>query len=90
MACLALDPPPIPTLPAPLTLGLGFPIPDFNPKLCCKLLPPEVRAAIKAAQDAIPPLPPLVLNPALVAVINGYISQINAYKLALPFECPFE
>jgi hypothetical protein len=84
MACI-----PIPTV-APPTLGLGLsllppalPSINFGADLCCKLLqfsivPPPI------------PLPPLVLNPAVLAALGPVFAAINAYLDALPLDCPLE
>lgn len=82
MACIELGLPEAPTLPDPLTLGAELPGFEFDPKLCCKLLPFPL---------AVGPLPfGVVLSAAIVATINGYIDAYNSYHLAIPFPCPFE
>jgi hypothetical protein len=84
MPCLPITLPSIPTIPSPLTLGIGLPSASFDPKLCCKLLPfPIVTPPI--------PLPPGVFNPAVVAVINAQLSALTAtYFNLLPLKCPRE
>lgn len=84
MACVIL-----PSV-APPTLGLGLsllppalPSVSFNANLCCKILqfsivPPPI------------PLPPLVLNAAVLAALGPVFAAINTYLDALPIDCPLE
>lgn len=83
MACLPLETPPFPELPFPLTLGAAIPSFDFDPALCCKLLPFPV---------SVPPvpLPPGTINPAIMAIIQANLQSMGAYFDALPFKCPRE
>jgi hypothetical protein len=81
MPCLPIASLPIPELPFPLTIGPPIIDIEFDPKLCCKLLPfPLVVPPI--------PLPPGTLNPAIVAVIQAQLASMNTYFDALPFKCP--
>ena len=83
MPCIVLPLPQLPTLPSPLSISLGFPfaLPDFS--FCCKLPPLPI---------SIPPLPipSLILNPGVIATLNGFITAANAYLNALPISCPLE
>lgn len=84
MACITVPIPAIPTLPSPLSLSLPPlpPIPGL-PEFCCKLPPIE-----------LPPIPievpTTVITPAVIATLNGFITQANNYLAALPFDCPLE
>jgi hypothetical protein len=81
--CLKIPIPPIPTLPPGLTLGVPIPVVSFDPALCCKILPfPLVTPPI--------PLPPLVLNPAVIAIINEKLTALNAYFDQLTIDCLLE
>lgn len=83
MACLPLPTVPFPELPFPLTLGAAIPSFEFDPNLCCKLLPfPVVIPPI--------PLPVGVLNPGVVALVQANLQSMTAYFDALPFKCPRE
>lgn len=84
MACVEFPLPTLPTLPVPLTLGIELSLTlALDIDFCCKIvsIPPFTIAL---------PLPPLVLNPAFIATLNGFIASINAYHDALSFDCPFE
>jgi hypothetical protein len=74
---------PLPTLPAPLSLSPPVPpaLPGI-PGLCCKL---PISLAIPPI-----PIPSAVLNPAVIATLNGYIAVMKAYLRALPLPCPKE
>lgn len=85
MACVDLPLPTLPTLPVPLTLGvsLSLSLPPLGLDFCCKILAlPSVSIPI--------PLPTLVLNPAFIATLNGFIASMNSYHDAITFSCPFE
>lgn len=84
MSCIPIPHVPTPTLPFPLTIGLP-PLPGFSGEinLCCKILAIDI--------PPLPlPIPPLMINPAVVEVIKSTIATINAYIDKLPFDCPLE
>jgi hypothetical protein len=83
MACIPIPAVPLPELPFPLTFGVTTPPFDFDPALCCKLLPFPI---------ALPPIPlPLgTLNPAVVGVIMANLQAMNDFVDALPLKCPRE
>jgi hypothetical protein len=83
MPCITTPTLPVPQLPSPLSLALTLPSLSVSVGFCCKLPIPPV---------AIPPipLPALVLNPAVIAVLNGYIKAAVEYVSAIPFECPLD
>jgi hypothetical protein len=83
MPCLQVPTPALPELPSPLSIDLPeLPsVPSIG--LCCKL--------------PIPPIPPipiaipaLILNSAVIALLNGYIKQATDYINSIPAECPLE
>ncbi len=84
MPCLTIPVPTLPTLPSPLSLSPPPlpPIPNL-PNICCKLPPLPI---------SIPPIriPSLILNPAIIATLNGYIAAAQAYLVAMPIACPIE
>lgn len=87
MACIPLPKLDLPTLPAPLSLTPPAPPTvsiDANLPFCCKV-------ASLAGSFSIPiPIPPLVLNPAVIAIINAALGAVDAYLDALPLSCPKE
>lgn len=86
MACVKLPTPPIPELPAPLSLKAPIPKPPPIPGLpnfCCKL--PPVKIPIPPI-----PIPALVLNPAVIALLNQHIKTVLSYINSLPLNCPLE
>lgn len=89
MGCLVLPIPPLPTLPP--GIGLGIPIPgppDLNlPDFCCKS--PDINKFIKANTPPLP-YPYVLLNPAVIATLNGYITAVNTYLRSIPINCPLE
>jgi hypothetical protein len=82
MPCIALPPPPIPTLPPGISIPVFSPpvIPGFG--LCCKFPIPQF------------PFPAGVLTIPFPAVImtafNGYMTQIQAYWDLLQINCPLQ
>lgn len=85
MACDPLDLPPIPGLPAPLTIAPPTlpAIPEGDLKFCCKIL--ELPVA-----PELPPLPTGVLNAGVVEVLKQSIAAVQTYLDALPLDCPRE
>lgn len=84
MPCITTPTLPVPQLPAPLSLALPtLPGISVDVPFCCKLPLPPV---------AIPPipLPAILLNPAVIATLNGYIKAAVEYISAIPFECPLD
>lgn len=84
MACIPLPAVTPPVLPAPFSIAPPAP-PAISVALtaCCKLsvIPPLT----------IPiPIPPLVLNPAVIATINAALQTVDAYLDALALPCPRE
>lgn len=85
MACTPTPTLPVPELPFPLSLDLPGGLPSFSGDLtvCCKIL-----------EFAIPPvpipLPPLVLNPAVNAILKSNIAAAQAFLDKLSFSCPKE
>lgn len=82
--CLKLPTLPIPQLPAPLTLTLPA-LPELPglPAFCCKLPPLPI---------SIPPIPipSLILNPAVIATLNAFITSALSYINSLAISCPLE
>lgn len=85
MSCIDV---PVPTLPSlPPGVSVSFAVPGFSTSVdlsfCCKAPPLPI---------SIPPVPILstVLNPALIATLNGYIAAVNAYLNSIPINCPWE
>jgi hypothetical protein len=84
MPCTPLPTLALPTLPAPLTLTPPAPPSiDFDPSLCCKLLPFPVTTPPV-------PLPVGVLNPAVVAVLTQQMAAAQSFLDSLSFSCPRE
>jgi len=86
MACLPLPDVDLPTLPSPLTItppspSLGA---DVSAELCCKLVSFDLSVFI------VIPIPPLTINPAVIALINEALDKIDAFLDALPLDCPRE
>lgn len=83
--CLKSPIPTLPTLPPPLTLDLAVPpvVVAGDLTFCCKLATYSLRT---------PPIPigSTILNPAVIAALNGYITSLNTYLKALPLKCPNE
>lgn len=84
MPCIKLPTLPIPTLPPGFSFGPP-PLPPLPslPGLCCKLPP-------FATPPLLPPIPPVVFNPAVIAIINGAIQAIQAFEDQLQVPCPRE
>lgn len=83
MPCVAVPKLSLPTLPGPLTLTPpAAPSVSFNPQWCCKL--PSY------ATPPIPPIPGVILNPAVVMVLRSAIGAITGYLDAIPLKCPRE
>jgi hypothetical protein len=83
MACVPIPPLPLIELPPGITLGASVPTLSFDETLCCKI------ASFSFATPPIP-LPPLVLQPAIIATINTALAALAAYHASLPFDCPLE
>lgn len=82
MPCLKVDLPTPPTLPAPLTLEPP-PLPPLpTAKLCCKV---EIEIPIP---PILFPGAPLIINPALVAVINANLALVKVYLDQIEVPCP--
>lgn len=82
MACIVAPKLPIPTLPFPFTATPpAIPTLAFNPKLCCNLI------SLSTPPLHIP-LPPLTLNPAIVAGFRAGVATVLAYVNALQIPCP--
>ena len=82
--CLALPIPPLPTLPFPLSISPpSLPDPPQLPGFCCKL-PPIPYPPIPIH------IPPLLLNPAVIVALKGYMKVALAYIHAKPLKCPLE
>lgn len=83
MPCTDLPAPTIPTPP----LGISItppPLPFVGDlDLCCKIVS-------LSALTSILPLPPLIFNPAVAAVLEAQLALLLAYKNALPISCPKE
>jgi hypothetical protein len=83
MACLPLPHVTPPTLPLPLTLGLELATPTVDVVFCCNIhLPSNPLAAVSL--DLLP------VPTALVALISGYVDQVNAFIDSLPVSCPLD
>lgn len=85
LPCTQVPAPPAPQLPSPFTIGVGASLPTFNfdPALCCKVLPFEPKPPPI-------PIPPGVLNPAVVAVINQALAAMATFFDGASFGCPLE
>ena len=83
MACVPLPKVEVPKLPAPLSIAPSVPTLSFDAALCCKVLP------FPLATPAIP-LPPLLVNPALIAIVNQTMSKVTAFINSLSIPCPKE
>ncbi len=85
--CLRTPVPTIPTLPAPFSLSVPdeLPLPSTPGVaiLCCKL-PPVPLPPIPI------PIPAILLNSALVAILNAAIATVTGYLHSLPLSCPLE
>lgn len=82
MACVPIPKVPIPELPLPLGIGITTPDIEFDPELCCKLLPFPI---------VLPPISlGLLFNPAVNAIIAANIKIVQDYLDALPLDCPRE
>lgn len=74
----------LPTLPAPLTLGL--PEANLGPvtiNICC-VLPPFTTPPL------VVPIPPVILNPGIIATFNGKVQMIQAFLDKFQHDCPRE
>ena len=84
MPCLPLPAIELPTLPDGISLALPDLGPgDFAADLCCKI-------AAVSTPEIIPPIPPLVLDLAILALIDTALSKIDSYLDKLPLDCPKE
>lgn len=70
-------------LPSPFTFTPPEVSVDFDIALCCKLPPLPVELPII-------PLPTLILNPAVVALLNLAIDKVVSYLNLQPLDCPLE
>lgn len=84
MPCAPLPAPPAPpALPDGISLTPTLPSPDFDPELCCKLLPFDVPSAPI-------PLPPAVWNSGVAAAVDAILASVQAFLDAASFNCPKE
>ena len=83
MACQPLRLPILPTLPGSITIAPTLPSATFDPALCCKILPFPLGTPA-------PPIPPLLLNPAVNAAIASVLKSVQDYVDLLPVTCPKE
>lgn len=84
MACIELPDVSAPVLPPPLTItppSLTTPGLDIN--LCCKMPPISIPSVPLA-------IPPIILNPAVIATLNAYIASAVDYINSLSLPCPLE
>lgn len=83
MPCTPNILPPQPVLPGPFTIpGLTPPgPPDIG--VCCQLPPFPVAPGVI-------PLPPGVINPASIAVVQAALETMSTYLRAIPSPCPRE
>lgn len=83
MSCLKVPVPPLPTLPTGFGFGVTLPPFNFNPLLCCKILPFPI---------SIPPLP-LSVGISIPAPILAAVAEAETVLLAfidqLEVDCPF-
>lgn len=83
MPCVPLPRLPLPTLPEGISISVPLPpFPAISIDSPCCLLPPLQTPKIPI------PLPPLVVNPALVATIRAGLAAIEAYEAMIPLDCP--
>lgn len=86
MACIPNPVPEIPELPAGLTIQAPFPsVPALAPgavPICCNL--PVFPVSIPVPT----PLPPIAVNPAIMATIEAGIAAARAWRRSLPLDCP--
>lgn len=83
MPCVELPKLPVPQLPSPFTIAIALPTASFDFSLCCKLLPFAI------ATPPIP-IPPIVLNPAVIAALNAGVATVIGYINSLAVPCPLE
>ncbi len=84
MPCTPLPAVELPELPAGISLTPPAPPGiEFDPELCCKLLPFPL---------ATPPIvfPPGTINSAVLAALNAALQSVQDYLDAIPFRCPRE
>lgn len=73
-----------PALPEPLTIAPpALPSVDFDPELCCKILPFEIPTPAL-------PFPPGTINAGVMAVLTAAVSSVQSYLDLLTIECPRE
>lgn len=83
MPCITTPTLPIPQLPAPLSIAIELPIPSLSLGFCCKLPVPPIPTPPIA-------LPAILLNPAVIGLLNGYIKTAVEYISAIPVDCPLD
>lgn len=84
MACTPLPTPPTPpALPDGISLAPPLPTPEFDPELCCKLLPFEIPAL------PVSP-PPGVWNSGAAAALDPILAAVQEVLDAASFNCPKE
>lgn len=82
MPCIPPPPLPLPELPAPLTIEPpSVDPPDVDADLCCKIIDLPIPPIVV-------PLPPGVINPAVVGVLRQNLKTIQAFLDKLPPSCP--
>jgi hypothetical protein len=83
MPCAPIPKPPLPSLPAGISLTPPIPQPPALtvPNACC-LLP-----ALPITTPPIP-LPSIVVNPAFIAGLRAALSAAHDYFDSLPLTCP--
>lgn len=83
MPCIPSPKLPIPSLPAGISISVPLPpLPSISLDGACCILPTLQTPKIPI------PLPPLVVNPALVATLRAGLAAIEAYEAAIPLDCP--
>lgn len=81
LACIPLPDIEFPKLPFPLSVSPPeLPAIDLSANLCCY--------NPKFSYHPVLPLSPLVLNPTAMAIISAAVDAIEAYKDAIPLDCP--
>lgn len=75
-----------PDLPSPLSLTPPDPSVSFDASLCCKL--PIVP--LGASLSDFVTIPPIILNPAVIAILNALIDKAIVFVNLKPIDCPLE
>lgn len=83
MACVELPKIDLPKLPSPLSIAPPqLPSLSADATICCKLVSFSIAPKV--------PLPPIAINPAVVAAVNTAMDAVEAYLSAIPISCPRE